>query len=233
MNGVYERTEKLIGPDNLTKIKKSRVIVFGLGGVGGYAVEALARTGVGTIGIVDYDVIDVTNINRQIAALKSTVGKYKADVFRDRISDINETITVNAFKEKLSRDNADMFFHGGYDYIIDAVDDTQAKVALIEKAKELSIPIISSMGTGNKLDPSRFMISNIQSTHTCPLAKKIRKELSAKGIGGVKVLFSDEPQIKRNGGGYPASIAFVPAAAGILIAGEVVRDLISKNNSVG
>jgi tRNA A37 threonylcarbamoyladenosine dehydratase len=197
-------------------------------------VEALARSGIGTIGIVDYEVVDVTNINRQIAALNSTVGEYKADVFLKRISDINESIKVRAFKEKLTPDSIDMFFSEEYDYIVDAIDDTQAKVALIEKSKELGIPVISSMGTGNKLDPSRFIISDIQKTHTCPLAKKIRKELMAKNIRTVKVVFSDEPPIKPHGNsGYPASIAFVPAAAGILIAGEVVRDLIFKNFHVG
>jgi len=232
MKSIYERTEKLIGPENLNRIKKSRVIVFGLGGVGGYVVEALARTGVGTIGIVDYDTIDPTNINRQIAALKSTVGKYKADVMRDRISDINEEIKVNAFKEKLTASTADMFFTEEYDYIVDAIDDTAAKLILIEKAGALMTPVISCLGTGNKTDPTRFIITDIEKTHTCPLAKKMRKELSMRGISGVKVLFSDEPPRKFDDGpGPPASIAFVPAAAGILIAGEVVSDLLSFKKS--
>jgi len=227
MKSVYDRTEKLIGREKLDKLKNSSVIVFGLGGVGGYVVEALARTGVGNIGIVDYDTVDVTNINRQIIALKSTVGKYKADVFRDRISDINGDIEVSVFKEKLTGDNIENFFMRKYDYIVDAVDDVAAKIVLIEKAKALSIPVISSMGTGNKMDPSRFKISDIEKTHTCPLAKKIRKELGVRGIKAVKVLFSEEPpgQFGENSGA-PASIAFVPAAAGLIITGEVIQDLL-------
>ena len=226
MKSVYDRTEKLIGPDKLKIIKNSGVIVFGLGGVGGYAVEAFARAGVGRMGIVDFDVVDVTNINRQIIALGSTIGKYKTDVFVSRISDINKEIRVDAFKEKLSEGNVDCFFLGEYDYIVDAVDDVAAKVALIEKAKALNIPIISSMGTGNRMDPSMLKICDISRTHTCPLAKKVRKGLSIRGIEEVKTLFSDEPAGKFEGG--PASISFVPAAAGLLIAGEVIRSLLSE-----
>jgi len=227
MKILYERTEKLIGMEKLITLKNSSVIVFGLGGVGGYVVEALARTGIGVLGIVDYDIVDATNINRQIIALKSTVGKYKTDAFKDRIADINEEINVIAFKDKLTDANAEIYSLGSYDYIVDAVDDVAAKIVLIEKAKALDIPVISSMGTGNKLDPSRFRISDISKTHTCPLAKKVRKEVALRGLSGVKVLFSDETPGKFDEtGGSPASIAFVPAAAGCLIAGEVVRDLL-------
>lgn len=227
MKNLYEKTEMLIGEENLNKLKNSGVIVFGLGGVGGYVTEALARTGVGRIGIVDHDRVDVTNINRQIIALHSTVGRYKADVFSERISDINEQIMVTEVKEKLTDENIEKFPLDEYDYIVDAIDDVAAKIALIEKAKMLNVPVISAMGTGNKMDPSRLKISDIGKTHTCPLAKKVRKGLAAKGITEVKVLFSDEkPERRGETGGSPASIAFVPAAAGCLIAAEVIRDLI-------
>jgi len=227
MKSIYDRTEKLIGREKLDKLMNSKVIIFGAGGVGGYIVEALARTGVGNISIVDYDIVDVTNINRQIIALKSTLGKYKADAFRDRISDINEDIKVHAFKEKLTRENVESFSLSQYDYIVDAIDDAVAKVVLIEKAKSLNIPVISSMGTGNKMNPSKFKISDISKTHTCPLAKKIRKELGLRGIKEVKVLFSEElPEQFGENSGAPASIAFVPATAGMLIAGEIIQDLL-------
>ena len=228
MKTIYERTEKLIGGEKLDKLKNSKVILFGLGGVGGHIAEALARTGVGNIDIADYDVVDITNANRQIIALKSTLGKYKADAFRDRMLDINEDIKVGVFKEKLTGENVDDFFLTSYDYVIDAIDDVDAKIVLIEKAKALNIPIISSMGTGNKINPSKFKISDISKTHTCQLAKKVRKELGTRGIKNVKVVFSEElPEQFGESFGPPASIAFVPAAAGLLIAGEVIRDLFS------
>jgi len=228
MKSIYDRTEKLIGKEKLNKLKNSKVIIFGLGGVGGAVVEALARTGVGEIGIVDHDVVDITNINRQIIALASTLGKYKADAFRDRIFDINEDIQVRVFKEKLTGENIEDYSLAEYDYIIDAIDDAAAKVALIEKAKALNIPVISSMGTGNKMDPSKFKISDISKTHTCPLAKKIRKELGIRGIKDIKVLFSEEaPEQFGEKTGAPASIAFVPATAGLLIASEVIQDLLT------
>jgi len=227
MKSVYDRTEKLIGAEKLEKLKKSSVIVFGLGGVGGHVIEALARTGVGSIGIVDYDRVDVTNINRQIIALSSTLGSFKADVFRDRIADINGNIKVAVFREKLTVENTDIFCLKNYDYVVDAVDDVAAKIILIEKAQAYGVPVISSMGTGNKIDPSRFKISDISKTHTCPLAKKVRKELATRGLTEVKALFSDEPPEREDKtGNHPASIAFVPAVAGYLIAGEVVRDLL-------
>jgi len=233
MSGIYDRTEKLIGKEKLDKLKNSSVIVFGLGGVGGHAVESLARTGVGRLCIVDYDRVDITNINRQIIAAKSTVGKYKTDVFTDRLYDINDEIKVTAFTEKLTAANADIFFSENYDYIVDAIDDTAAKIILMEKAKALSVPIISSMGTGNKIDPSRFKISDISKTHTCPLAKKVRKELAARGLKEIKVLFSDElPDRYDDKVNYPASISFVPAVAGYLIAGEVIRDLLNIKGPV-
>jgi len=228
MKSVYDRTEKLLGAEKLCKLKSSKVLVFGLGGVGGHIVEALARTGIGNIGIVDYDVVDITNANRQIIALNSTLGKYKADAFKDRIFDINSTINVEAFKEKVTDENIEEFPLAQYDYIVDAIDDVPAKILLIKKAKALNVSIISSMGTGNKSNPAKFKVSDISKTHTCPLAKKIRKELGIAGIKGVKVVFSDEsPEQFGENVGPPASIAFVPAAAGLLIASEVVHDLLT------
>jgi len=227
MKSIHERTEKLIGKENLVTLKNCSVIVFGLGGVGGYVVEALARTGVGRIGVVDHDIVDATNINRQIIALRSTVGKYKAELIKDRVADINEEIEVIAFKEKLTAANTGDYFLCHYDYIVDAIDDVAAKIVLMERAKALGIPVISSMGTGNKVDPTRFKISDISKTHTCPLAKKVRREASERGLIGVKVLFSDEkPGKYGDTAGPPASIAFVPATAGFLIAAEVIHDLL-------
>ena len=234
MDSVYDRTEMLIGPIGLSALRAAKVVVFGLGGVGGHVVEALARAGVGELGVVDCDTVDVTNINRQIIALRSSVGKFKADLFAERIHDINDRIKVNASREKVTAVNAGEFFKDRYDYAVDAVDDVAAKVALIEAAKALNVPVISSMGTGNKMDPARFMIADISGTHTCPLAKRVRKEISSRGISDVKVLFSDEPASRcGSGSGRPASISYVPAAAGMLIAGEVIRDLISFRGASG
>ena len=225
--GAFSRTEKLIGREGMHKLRNSRVMVFGLGGVGGYVVEGIARAGIGSICIVDYDTVDLTNVNRQIIALNSTIGMFKTDAFRERLVDINENIRVDVFNVKVTAENIHDFFHDKCDYIVDAIDDTVAKILLIEKAKSSNTPIMSSMGAGNRVDPSKFKICDISRTHTCPLAKKIRKELAVRGINGVKALFSDEPPIKiENNSDGLASIAFVPAVAGLMIAGEVVRDLL-------
>lgn len=229
MKGVYDRTELLIGKVAMDSIKDKRVIVFGIGGVGGHVVEALARTGVGTIGIVDFDFIDITNINRQIIALQSTVGKSKVEVMAERIADINPEIKVILFQVRLTPETVDSFQLGRWDYIVDAIDDVAGKLTLINEAKSLGVPIICSMGTGNKLDPSRFQVADIQKTHTCPLARAIRKETGKIGIRDLKVVFSPEnphrEQQSQDGSNDPASIAFVPAAAGLLIAAEVIKDL--------
>lgn len=229
MKGAYDRTELLIGKVAMDSIKDKRVIVFGIGGVGGHVVEALARTGVGTIGIVDFDFIDITNINRQIIALQSTVGKSKVEVMAERIADINPEIKAILFQVRLTPETVDSFQLGKWDYIVDAIDDVAGKLTLINGAKSLGVPIICSMGTGNKLDPSRFQVADIQKTHTCPLARAIRKETGKIGIRDLKVVFSPEnphrEQQSRDGSNNPASIAFVPAAAGLLIAAEVIKDL--------
>lgn len=227
MDEMNERTAMLIGTDNVERLKNSRVAVFGIGGVGSYAAEALARSGVGSLTLIDHDVVAGSNINRQLIALNSTIGKYKADVMKERILDINPNACVAAEK---------LFFLPGeesrlswdFDYIADAVDNITAKIHLVLTAQEKGIPIISSMGTGNKLDGSRFRIADIYETSVCPLAKVMRKELKSRSVSELKVVFSDEPPQKPMGSGRtPSSIAFVPSCAGLIIAGEIVRDLCS------
>lgn len=225
-NEQYSRTELIIGSEALDKIKGSSVIVFGIGGVGSYVVEGLARAGVGRLTLVDNDVVDITNINRQLPALHSTIGKFKADVMADRIRDINPECEAEAMKCFFMPDTADSFDFTKYDYVVDAIDTVTGKLALIEKAYNEGIPVISSMGTGNKLDPSLFKITTIEKTRVCPLAKIMRKELKTRGIRGIKVLYSEEEPIRHDGGRTPGSISFVPSVAGLMIAGEVVRELM-------
>ena len=233
MKTIFDRTRMLLGRDALDHIRKKKIIVFGIGGVGGFAVEALVRAGIGTIAIVDYDVVDITNINRQIIALHSTIGRKKTEVLAERIRDINPDAEIRTYDLRLSRDNWTNFQLEEYDYIVDAIDDVPAKLLLIQKANELKIPILSSMGTGNKFDPSQFKIADIKKTHTCPLAKVIRRETGKSGIKKLKVLFSTEAphreELPEDGNRTPASISFAPAAAGLLIASEVTRDLLEEN----
>ncbi|MEL7656037.1 MAG: tRNA threonylcarbamoyladenosine dehydratase [Bacillota bacterium] len=230
MKTIFDRTQMLLGWEMLKRIKSQKVIVFGVGGVGGFAVEALVRAGIQTIAIVDYDLIDITNINRQIIALHSTIGKLKVEVMADRIKDINPDAEIRVFADRLTSENIETFQLKEYDYIVDAIDDVPAKLLLIREAKQKDIPIISSMGTGNKFDPSQFKITDIRKTNTCPLAKIIRKETAKMGIKQHKVLFSSEAphreELPEDGSRSPSSISFVPATAGMLIASEVIRDLI-------
>lgn len=249
MDNVYERTRWLIGSEALERLQNSRVVVFGAGGVGGYVIEALARAGVGAVKdvmengnageakrrgeltIVDFDKVDITNINRQIIALHSTVGRLKVDVMGERIADINPDINTVCRAEKIDEETIGNYDFSTYDYVVDAVDDVKAKLLIIEEAKKAGTAVISSMGTGNKMDPSRFIVTDISKTHTCPLARRVRKELSMKCITGVKVLFSDELPARaeigsRSGKISPASISFVPSAAGLRIASEVIKDLL-------
>lgn len=228
MDKMYLRTSMLIGTDKIKKLQSKHVAVFGIGGVGGYVVEALVRAGVGRITIIDYDVVDETNINRQIIALRSTIGQSKVDVMKERIYDINPNIYVNTMQIKLSEENIHFIDFKSLDYVVDAIDDVTAKLLLVEYAGQLNVPIISSMGTGNKLDPLRLEISDIKKTSVCPLARVIRKELRARGIESLKVLYSKEEPIKisDNSARVPASISFVPASAGLIIASEVVKELI-------
>ena len=230
MKTIFDRTQMLLGARALELIKRKKLIVFGVGGVGGYTIEALARAGIQTIAIVDYDTVDITNINRQIIALHSTIGRKKAELMEERIKDINPEAAVSAFTEKLTADNIESFRLSEYDYIVDAIDDVPAKLLLISQADQLNIPIISSMGTGNKFDPSLFKIADIRKTNSCPLAKVIRKETAKMGVKHLKVLFSTEvphrEELPEDGSRSPSSISFVPSTAGLLIAAEVIRDLL-------
>lgn len=221
----FSRTQRLIGSKSLEKLKKSNIIIFGLGGVGSYVVEALARSGVGKMTVVDKDTVDITNINRQLYALHSTIGQDKSSVAEKRILDINPDCVVTPIVKMYLPENANEFDLSQYDYIVDAIDNVTAKIDLAIKAQELNIPIISSMGTGNKLDPTAFKITDIYKTDTCPLCRVMRKELKAKGVKKLKVLYSTEIP-KNDGERTPASISFVPSVAGLIIAGEVIKGLI-------
>lgn len=235
MINEYARTELLLGEEGVTRLKKSSVMVLGVGGVGSHCIEALARSGVGKLILVDNDVVSVTNINRQSIAYHSTVGRYKTKIMKERIKDICPEIEVITYEMFVLPENIDVLFEETVDYIIDAIDTVTAKLVLVEKAKENNIPIISSMGTGNKLYPEKFEITDIYKTSVCPLCKVMRKELKARGIRKLKVLYSNEQPInisgrvteeeKGNRRSLPGSVAFVPSVAGLIIAGEVIREL--------
>lgn len=240
MADQYARTALVLGDDAIAKLRKARVALFGLGGVGGYAAEVLARSGVGHIDLIDDDTVSPTNLNRQLLALHSNIGNYKVDVAASRIRDIDPTIEVRTYKTFYLPDTADQFDFSQYDYILDAIDTVTGKLSLIAQAKAAGTKVISCMGTGNKLDPTAFRVSDISKTSGCALARIIRKECSKRGLKDVKVVYSpelpvcpgadpttlDEPQ--REGSSRrsnPGSVAFVPAAAGIIMAGEVVKEL--------
>lgn len=222
-----DRTEKLIGSDALEILKKSKVAVFGLGGVGSFTAEALVRAGVGSIAIIDHDTVNITNINRQLIALKSTVGRQKTEVLAKRLKDINEDVEVDIFDFFFLPENSSKIEFRGFDYVCDCVDTVTAKLEIIRKAKEADVPVISCMGTGNKLNPSLFEITDIEKTSVCPLAKVIRKECKDRDYRNVKVLYSKEQPVNV-GDRTPASISFVPSVAGLMIAGEVINDLIKR-----
>ena len=220
---AFSRTRLLLGADAMDKLKNARVAVFGLGGVGGYVVEALARSGVGKLVLVDHDTVSQTNVNRQIIALSSTIGRNKTDVVKERAMDINPDIEMRTFPIFYLPENADSIDLGEYDYVVDAIDTVTAKIELIERCNRKKIKIISCMGTGNKLDPTQFKITDIYSTSTCPLCKVMRKELRERNIPALKVLYSTE--VAKSGQRTPMSVAFCPSIAGILIAREVIMDL--------
>lgn len=248
MLGRFSRTELLLGNEAMKKLENSRVAVFGVGGVGGYTVEALARSGVGTIDIIDDDKVCLTNINRQIIALTSTIGKYKVDVAEERIKDINPKITVNKYKMFFTPETSGEFDFSQYDYVVDAIDTVTGKIELVMKANETKTPIICSMGAGNKLDPTAFEVADIYKTSVCPLARVMRTELRKRGVKKLKVVYSKEKPItpiedmsiscrahcvcppgaarkcteRRQ---IPGSTAFVPSVVGLIIAGEVIKDL--------
>ena len=247
----FSRTELLFGKEAMDKLAGSKVAVFGIGGVGGYVCEALVRSGVGAFDLIDDDKVCLTNLNRQIIATRSTVGKYKTDVMRDRMLDINPNVEVEVHKCFFLPENADDFPWDSYDYVVDAVDTVTAKIALVMKCKEKNIPIISSMGAGNKLDGSQFKVADIYKTKVCPLAKVMRRELKKRGVKKLKVVYTEEIPTRpiedmaiscRNNcicppgaehkcterRDIPGSVAFVPSVAGLIIAGEVAKDLIRR-----
>ena len=229
---ILSRTENLIGKAAVEKLRGARVAVFGIGGVGGYVVEALARAGVGALDLVDNDKVSLSNINRQIIALHSTVGEWKTEVAAQRVKDINPEITVRTHNLFFLPETAEQFDFSGIDYVVDAIDTVSGKIALIERAKGANIPVISSMGTGNKLNPTAFEVADITKTSVCPLARVMRRELKKRGIEHVKVVYSKEEPLssgavnEETGKAIPASISFVPSVAGLIIAGEVIKDLI-------
>lgn len=235
MINPFSRTERLFGKNAMQKLAASRVAVFGAGGVGGYVLEALARSGVGAIDIIDSDEVSVTNINRQILATRSSVGRAKVFVAAERIADINPDCKVTTHKLFYLPENADVINFNSFDYIVDAIDTVTGKIAIIERAKRLGVPVISCMGTGNKTDPSALKVSDIYKTSVCPLARVMRRELKKRGVEALKVVYSEEEpvapdicadELKDNGRQPPASCAFVPSVAGLMIAGEVIKDLI-------
>lgn len=242
MENQFSRTELLLGTKAMEKLAGARVAVFGIGGVGGYTVEALVRSGIGEIDLIDSDTVSLTNLNRQIIATKSSIGKYKVDVMRERIMDINPDVKVHVHKCFYLLETKDQFDFSQYDYVVDAVDTVTAKLQIVEEAEAAGVPVISSMGAGNKLDPTAFQVADIYKTSVCPLAKVMRRELKKRGIKKLKVVYSQElpvmpdPELLRSYGeetsstapqkrSVPGSVAFVPSVAGLILAGEVIRDL--------
>ena len=224
MENRFSRTEALLGEQAMEKLKKARVAVFGIGGVGGYVVEALVRSGVGALDIVDSDKVCLSNLNRQIIATENSIGKYKVDVMKERILDINPEAVVNVHKCFYLPETKEEFDFSQYSYVVDAVDTVTAKIQLVMEAEEAGVPIISSMGAGNKLDPTAFQVADIYKTSVCPLAKVMRRELKKRGIKKLKVVYSKEQPVVKNA--VPASVAFVPSVVGLIIAGEVIKDLV-------
>ena len=235
MLNQFSRTELLLGKDAMEKLANARVAVFGIGGVGGYTVEALVRSGVGAVDIIDDDRVCLTNINRQIYATRKTVGKYKVDVAADRIAEINPNAKVTTYKTFYTPETATQFDFSQYDYVVDAIDTVTGKIALVLQAQEAGVPIISSMGAGNKLDPTAFQVADIYQTSVCPLAKVMRRELSRRGVKALKVVYSKEKPLtpaeteeKSEKRQIPGSNAFVPPVVGLIIAGEVIKDLVKN-----
>ena len=241
----FSRTQLMFGADGIEKLAGSRVAVFGIGGVGGYTVEALARSGVGALDLIDDDKVSVSNINRQIIALNSTVGRYKVEAARERVLDINPDCKVTVHRTFFMPETAGLFDFSQYDYVVDAIDTVTGKIAIIMQAKAAGVPVISSMGAGNKLDPTAFRVADIYKTSVCPLAKVIRREMKKRGVKKLKVVYSEELPMKSLGKQdteetsdqrsgkpkkfVPGSNAFVPSVVGLIIAGEVIKDLTGVN----
>ncbi len=229
---MFTRTEVLLGPEKMQRLKQARVAVFGVGGVGGYVVEALARSGIGTLDLIDSDKVSLTNLNRQIIALQSTIGRYKVDAAKERVLDINPEAQVNVYKVFYLPETAEMFDFTKYDYVADAIDTVTGKLMLAECACRAGVPIISSMGAGNKTDACAFQVADIYETSVCPLAKVMRRELKKRGISHLKVVYSKETPITPAESGeealgrpLPGSVSFVPSVAGLIMAGEIIKDL--------
>lgn len=235
MPNQFSRTELIIGQDGIEKLARSRVAVFGIGGVGGYVVEALVRSGIGSLDLIDNDKVALSNINRQIIATHKTIGKYKVDAAEERAKEINPGVNVNVYKTFFMPETSGEFDFTKYNYVVDAIDTVSGKLELIKQSKKANVPIICSMGAGNKMHPELFEIADISKTSVCPLAKVIRQELKKRKIKNVKVVYSKEIPIKpakseekiEGKKQIPGSNAFVPSAVGLIIAGEVIRDLIS------
>lgn len=234
MEYEFSRTERLIGKESLEKLSSCRVAIFGIGGVGGYTLEALARSGVGKLDIIDNDTVNITNINRQIIATHDTLGKLKTDAAKERVLSINPDAAVTVYNLFYLPENSDRINFSEYDYVVDAVDTVTAKIEIIIQAQKANVPVISCMGTGNKLDPTRFKIEDVYKTSVCPLARVMRRELKKRGIEKLKVLYSTEEPILQNDENSakptPASISFVPSVAGLIIAGEVIKDLTERKD---
>lgn len=227
----FSRTEMLIGKEGVERLKNAKVAVFGIGGVGGYVCEALIRSGLGTIHLIDNDLISESNLNRQIIALRSTIGRLKTEVMAERLKDINPDVEIVRHDVFYLPETAEKFDFSEYDYVVDAIDTVSGKISLIERAKQSGTPIISAMGAGNKLDPTAFEVADIAKTSVCPLARVMRRELKKRGIEHVKVVYSKEEPKRteaeaENGKTPPGSIAFVPSVAGLIIASEVIKDLL-------
>lgn len=236
MSEQFSRTELLFGKENMKKLAGARVAVFGVGGVGGYVIEALARSGVGTLDLIDNDIVCLSNLNRQIIATHDTIGRYKVDVAKERVLSINPQAMVNVYRTFFLPETAEQFDFSKYDYVVDAIDTVTGKLQLVEQAVKANIQIISSMGAGNKVDPTAFEVEDIYKTSVCPLAKVMRRELKKRGIQKLKVVYSKEKPVSHkvrlqedesNRRATPGSTAFVPSVVGLIIAGEVIKDIIS------
>lgn len=240
MLNQFSRTELIFGKEAMEKLFNSRVAVFGIGGVGSYTAEALARSGVGTLDLIDNDKVCVTNINRQLFATQKTIGQYKVDVAEERLMEINPDIKINKHKIFYLPETSNLFDFSQYDYIVDAIDTVKGKIELIVKAQESNTPIISSMGAGNKIDATKFVVADISKTKVCPLARVMRQELKKRGIKELKVVYSEEEAIKpfknvktdlKNGNPPPGSNAFVPPVVGLIIAGEIIKDITANKEA--
>lgn len=225
MTDQFERTRLLIGEEGIDKLKNARVAIFGVGGVGGFVVEALARSGIQSFDLIDNDTVSISNLNRQIIAIRDTIGRLKVEVMKERILSINPQAKVQTHPCFYLPETASEFDFSQYSYVVDAVDTVTAKIDIIMKAQSADVPVISSMGAGNKMDPTKFEVTDIYKTNVCPLARVMRRELKKRGVKELKVVYSTEKAIKM-GADVPGSIAFVPSVAGMIVAGEVVRDII-------